>query len=101
MRAGSRATSATLRPRRRDTDVESRLLVASVGVAVEEELVRRRLESVDRRLGEERVSHLADPLDRLPIGGDDCRGAAVPLDDELVDVCCVERIEGLQSEVVE
>ena len=43
----------------------------AVGLAVEDELVGGGLEPVDGGLGEERVGHLAEPLDRLAVRGDD------------------------------
>jgi hypothetical protein len=52
-------------------------------------------------LGEERVGHQGEPLDRLPVRGGDGRGLAVPFDDELVDVRGVDGVEGLEAEVVE
>ena len=59
------------------------------------------MEPVDRGLREERVGHLSEPLDRFAVGGDDGGGGAVAFDDELVDVGGVERVEGLQCEVVD
>ena len=71
-----------------------------VGVAVEDEFVGGGLEPVDRRLGEERVGHQAEPLDRGAVRGHDCRGAAVPFDDQFVDVGGVECVHVLEREVV-
>jgi hypothetical protein len=40
-----------------------------------------------------------EPLDRLPVRGDDGDAGSVAFDDEFVDVGGVERVEGLESEV--
>ena len=82
-------------------DVESGFLAASVGLAVEDEFIRGGLEPVDGGLGEQGVGHLAEPFDRLAVGGDDGRRGPVAFDDELVDVRGVERVEGLEGEVVD
>ena len=71
-----------------------------VGLAVEDEFVGGGLEPVDGGLGEERVGHVGEPLDRFPVRGDDRGGDAVAFDDELVDICGVERVEGLEREVI-
>ena len=51
--------------------VEAGFLAAAVGLAVEDEFVGGGLESVDGGLGQEGVGHLGQPLDGLPVGGDD------------------------------
>ena len=78
-----------------------RLLALSVGLAVEDEFVGGGLESVDGRLGEEGVGHQAEPFDRFPVRRCHRGRGAVSFDDELVDVGGVERVEGLQCEVVD
>ena len=75
--------------------------MASVGLSFDDEFVGGGLESVDGGLGEEGVSHLAEPFDGLPVGGDHGGGRSVALDDELVDICGVEVVEGLEGEVIE
>ena len=77
------------------------LLAGPVGLAVEDEFVGGGLEPVDGGLGEERVGHQPEPLDRLAVGGDDGGGGAVAFDDELVDVGGVEGVEGLEGEVID
>jgi hypothetical protein len=59
-------------------------LVAPVGLAVEDEFVGGGLQPVDCGLGEERVGHVAEPLDWFSVRGDDRGGGAVAFDDELV-----------------
>jgi hypothetical protein len=61
--------------------------------------VRGGLVPVDGGLGQQRVGHLGEPVDRLPVRGDD-GGGAVALDDEPIDVGGAERVEGLEGEVV-
>lgn len=72
-----------------------------VAVAVDDLFVGGRLESVDGGLGEERVSHEGEPLDGFALGGDDRRGAAVTLDDDLVEVVGVGLVESAECEVVD
>src|SRR2546421_87991 len=82
-------------------EVEAGFLPAAVALPVEDEFVGGGLEPVDGALGQEGVGHLADPLDRLPVRRDDRGRGPVPLDDEFVDVGGVERVEGLEHEVIE
>jgi hypothetical protein len=62
--------------------------------------VGRRLQSVDRRFGEQRVGHQGQPLDRLPVRGGHRRRGPMPFDDQLLDVGGVEGVEGMEREVV-
>ena len=71
------------------------LLALPVGLAVEDEFVGGGLEPVDGGLGEERVGHLGEPLDRLTVRGRHGRRGAVSFDDELVDVGGVDGVERL------
>lgn len=59
------------------------------------------LEPVDSGLGEEGVGHEPEPLDRFSVGGDHRGGAAVAFNDEFVDIGGVDRVEGLQREVID
>jgi hypothetical protein len=77
------------------------LLALAVGLAVEHELVGGGLEAVDGGLGEERVGHECEPLERFAVGGHDGRRGAVAFDDELVDVGGVECVKRLEREVVD
>jgi hypothetical protein len=77
--------------------VDDRLLAWSVGVAFEHELVGGGLEPVDGGLGEERIGHQPQPLDRLPVRSHNGGGGPVALDDELVDVGGIERVEGFAA----
>ena len=72
-----------------------------VGLAVEDEFVGGGLESVDRGLGEEWVGHQSEPLDGLAVAGHDRCCAPVSFDDEFVDIGGVDRVEGLEGEVVD
>jgi hypothetical protein len=76
-------------------------LVLTVGLAVEDELVGGRLETVDGGLGQQGIDHLPDPLDGLEVQGDQRGSVPVALDDQLVDIRGVERIERLEGEVVD
>ena len=73
----------------------------AVGLAVEDELIGRRLETVDGGLGQEGIGHLGDPLDGLAVRRHQRRGRPVTLDDQFVDVGGVEGVERLKGEVVE
>jgi hypothetical protein len=61
-------------------------LALPVGLAVEHELVGGGLEPVDGGLGQQRVGHEPEPLDRLPIAGHDRGRGPVTFDDELVAI---------------
>src|SRR5438045_8627949 len=63
-----------------------RLLPFAVALAIEDELVGGGLEPVDRGLGEERVGHHGEPLDRLAVGRYDGGRLTVAFSDRLVDV---------------
>ena len=73
---------------------------ASVGLSFDHEFVGSGFETVDGGLGQEGVSHLAEPFDGFSVGGDHGGCGPVALDDELVDICGVEVVEGLEGEVV-
>ncbi len=81
--------------------MESGFLAAPVGVSFEDEFVGGGLEPIDGGLGEEWVGHEGDALDRVPVAGHDRRCAAVPLDDELVDLGGVDRVESAEREVIQ
>jgi hypothetical protein len=55
----------------------------------------------DGRLGQERVSHVAEPIDRFPVGGDDGARGTVAFHGELVDIRGVDRIECSEGEVID
>jgi hypothetical protein len=59
------------------------------------------LETVDGRLGEERVGHDGEPFDRLSVGGDHGGRSPVALHHELVDVLRLGGVHGLEAEVVD
>jgi hypothetical protein len=56
--------------------------------------------AIESTLGEDRVVEEGDPLLDGPVGGDDGRGAAVPLDDNLVEVAGLLRVEAAESKVI-
>jgi hypothetical protein len=58
------------------------------------------LEPVDGGLGEERIGHQPQPVDRLPVRGRHRGCGPMAFDDELVDIS-VERVEGLEGELVD
>ena len=73
----------------------------AVGLAVEDELVGGRLETVDGGLGQQGIGHLGDPLDGLAVRRHQRRSRPVALDDQLVDIRGVEGVECLEGEVVD
>jgi len=73
----------------------------AVGGAFDDEGVGAGGESVDGGLGEQRVAHQGQPLGWFPVRGDDRGCAAVPVDDELVEVVGLGGVERLECEVVE
>ena len=56
------------------------LLTLAIGLTLDDELVGRVLKTIDRALGEHRISHDVDPFSRLPVGGHDRRRHLVSLD---------------------
>jgi hypothetical protein len=75
--------------------------VVPKGPPFQDQLIGGRLETVDGGLGQQGVGHLGDPLDGFAVGGDEGGGAAVPLDHQLIDVCGVQGVEGLQGKIVQ
>ena len=53
-------------------------------VSLGDEFVGRALETVDGGMGEQRIGHDGQPLNRLPVARDHRRCPAVPLDHKLV-----------------
>jgi hypothetical protein len=72
-----------------------------VRLAVEHEFVGGGSEPVDGGLGEQRIGHESEPLERLMVGGGHRRRGSVVFDNEFVDVGGVEYVEGLEREVVD
>jgi hypothetical protein len=79
---------------------DCRLLPLSVGLAFNDELERRALESIHRALGEQRVGHHGQDLGRFAIAGDNRAGCAVPFDDQFVEIAGLGRFEPMQREIV-
>ena len=80
---------------------EPGLLVAPVGLAVEDEFVGGGLESVDGGLGEEGVGHESQPLDRVSVRRDNCRRLPVALHYQLINVGGVVAVQRLKGKIVE
>jgi hypothetical protein len=80
---------------------DGRLLAMPVGLAVEHEFVGGGSEPVDGGLGEQRIGHEPEPLERLMVGGGHRRRGSVVFDNEFVDVGGVANVEGLEREVVD
>jgi hypothetical protein len=81
--------------------VEARALTAAVALALHDDLVGVVGEAVEGTLDQDGVIEEGGPLVDSPVGGDDGGGAAVALDDDLVEVAGVLGIEAAQAEVVE
>ena len=75
--------------------------MAPVGLAFEDELVSRRLQPVDGGLGQQGIGQLAQPLDGLPVGGDNRRRGPVALDYQLVYVSGVQGVHGLEGKIIQ
>jgi hypothetical protein len=57
-------------------------------------------EAIEGTLGQDRVVEEGDPLLDGPVGGDDGRGAAMALDDDLVEVAGLLGVEAAKSKVI-
>ena len=73
----------------------------SVGRAFDDQGVGAGGEPVDGGLGEQGVAHHGEPFGGFPVRGDDGAGAAVPFDDQFVEVVGLGGVEGFEREVVE
>jgi len=85
---------------RGDVAVAGTLALAEA-LALDDDLVSVVSEPVERALGEDRVVEQGDPLLDGAVAGDDGRGAAVALEDHLVEVARLLRAQAAQAEVVE
>ena len=73
----------------------------AVSFSFYDDLVRVVGEAVEGALGEDRVGEERDPLLDVPVAGDDGRGPAVALDDDLVEVRGLPLVESADAEVVD
>jgi hypothetical protein len=79
----------------------TRALSAAITVAFHDDLVGVVGEAVECALGEDGIIEEWDPLVDGPVGGDDGGGAAVALDDDLVEVAGLLGVESPKTEVVD
>jgi hypothetical protein len=80
---------------------DARLLARPIGLALEYQPVRGGLQPVDGGLGDNGSAINPSHFDRLAVGRHNCGRGPVALDDQLIDVRGVERVEGLEREVVD
>jgi group II intron reverse transcriptase/maturase len=76
-------------------------LTAAVTLAFDHNLVGVVGEAVEGALGEDRIVEERDPFLDAPVGGDEGRGTAVTLDDDLVEVAGLLGVEAPEPEVVD
>ena len=58
-------------------------------------------QSIEGALSQDRVVEQRDPFLDAPVTGEDRRGSLVPLDDQLVEVARLDRVEAAETEIVE
>jgi MFS family permease len=82
-------SSGTASPRRRDlvfTGPDERLLASAVGLSFDDELPGGALQTIDGGLGEERIGHDRQPLNRVPVRGEHRGRFVVALNDKLIQI---------------
>src|SRR5580658_510450 len=81
--------------------IERGLEPGPVGLALDDEVVGGVLESVDGALREQHIVEHREPLGGVAIAGNDHRGPARALEEELIDVLALLLGHGLEREVVD
>ncbi len=98
---GTKRLASRLRSPSFGWTVEARALRRSVALAVHQDVAGAVDQTVEDRLGQDRVGEELMPVPRRPVGNDDGRASPVTLEEELVEVFRLLGRQAPQAEVVE